>query len=210
VIIRGVTVGLLEENCWLVMDESSREAVLVDPGDEGARLIAALDAERAELRAIWLTHAHFDHLGAIAHIIRERKVPIWVHPLDMPLYNNAVVSAARFGLEVEQPPSPDRTLSEGDAVTVGGFTFDVWHLPGHSPGHVGFVGQDVLLGGDTLFAGSVGRTDLPLCDPAAFQKTLARLATLPPVMKVLPGHGPATTIGRELASNPYLRQFAAL
>jgi len=210
VIVRGITVGLLEENCWLVMDETSRDAVLVDPGDEGPRLIAALDAEQAELRAIWLTHAHFDHLGAIAHIIRERRVPIWVHPLDLPLYNNAVVSAARYGLEVEPPPAPDHRLAEGDTVTIGSHSFAVWHTPGHSPGHVGFVGQDVFLGGDCLFAGSVGRTDLPFCDPAAFQQTLARLATLPPDIKVLPGHGPATTIGRELASNPYLRQFAAL
>lgn len=208
-IIRGTTVGLLEENCWLVMDEATREAVLVDPGDEGARLIAALDAEKAELRAIWLTHAHFDHLGAVAHILRERKVPVWLHPLDRPLYDNAVISAARFGLEVEQPPAPDHALAEGDIVTIGSHTFQVLHTPGHSPGHVGFLGDDVLLGGDCLFAGSVGRTDLPFCDPAAFQKTLERLAALPPATRVLPGHGPATSIGRERASNPYLRQFAA-
>lgn len=208
-IIRGITVGLLEENCWLVMDESSNEAVLVDPGDEGARLIAALDAERAELRAIWLTHAHFDHLGAVAHILRERKVPVWLHPLDRPLYDNAVVSAARFGLDVEQPPAPDHTLAEGDVVQIGSHAFQVLHLPGHAPGHVGFLGDDVLLGGDVLFAGSVGRTDLPFCNPAVFQQSLERVAALPPGTKVLPGHGPATTIGRELASNPYLRPFAA-
>lgn len=208
-IIRGVTVGLLEENCWLVMDESSKDAVLVDPGDEGEKLLAAVDREGANLKGIWLTHAHFDHIGAVAHIVRERNVPLWLHPLDRPLYDNAVISAARFGLEVEQPPAADHTLAEGDVVTVGSHTFQVLHLPGHAPGHVGFFGHDVLLGGDCLFAGSVGRTDLPFCDPVVFQNTLRRIASLPESTRVLPGHGPATTIARERASNPYLLQIAA-
>ncbi|MEO7998821.1 MAG: MBL fold metallo-hydrolase [Gemmatimonadaceae bacterium] len=205
--MRVITVGLLEENCWLVMDPDTREAVLVDPGDEGERLLAAVDAEGATLKGIWLTHAHFDHLGAVAHIMRERPVPIWLHPLDRGLYDNAVAAAERFGLDVEQPPPPHHELSEGDTVTLGSYSFSVMHTPGHSPGHVGFLGQDVLLGGDCLFAGSVGRTDLPFCDPAVFQKTLHRLASLPEGTRVLPGHGPATTIGRERATNPFLRHL---
>lgn len=206
-IIRVITVGLLEENCWLVMDPNSREAVLVDPGEEGERLLAAVDAEGATLKGIWLTHAHFDHLGAVAYIMRERPVPIWLHPLDRGLYDNAVAAAQRFGLDVEQPPPPHHELAEGDTMTLGSYSFSVMHVPGHSPGHVGFLGQDVLLGGDCLFAGSVGRTDLPFCDPAVFQKTLQRLALLPESTRVLPGHGPATTIGRERATNPFLRQL---
>ena len=208
-IIRVITVGVLEENCWMVMDEDTRQAVLVDPGEEGARLLAAVDAEGATLTGIWLTHAHFDHVGAVAHIVRERNVPIWLHPLDLPLYEQAVAAAARFGLTVEQPPAPTHQLAEGDTLTLGSHQFQVIHTPGHSPGHVGFLGHDVLLGGDCIFAGSVGRTDLPLCDPVIFQNTLQRLATLPPATRVLPGHGPATTIARERASNPYLRQYAA-
>ena len=208
-IIRVTTVGVLEENCWMVIDEESHEAVLVDPGDEGERLLAAVDAEGATLKGIWLTHAHFDHLGAVAHIVRERGVPVWLHPLDRPLYDNATVAAARFGLSVEQPLAPTHELAEGDAVMVGSCKFEVIHTPGHSPGHVGFLGHDVLLGGDCIFAGSVGRTDLPLCDPVIFQDTLQRLAALPPATRVLPGHGPATTIARERASNPFLRQHAA-
>ena len=208
-IIRVTTVGVLEENCWMVIDEESHEAVLVDPGDEGERLLAAVDAEGATLKGIWLTHAHFDHLGAVAHIVRERGVPVWLHPLDRPLYDNATAAAARFGLSVEQPLAPTHELAEGDAVMVGSCKFEVIHTPGHSPGHVGFLGHDVLLGGDCIFAGSVGRTDLPLCDPVIFQDTLQRLAALPPATRVLPGHGPATTIARERASNPFLRQHAA-
>ena len=207
-IIRVITVGMLEENCWMVIDEESREAVLVDPGDEGERLLAAVDAEGVILRGIWLTHAHFDHLGAVAHIVRERGVPVWLHPLDRPLYDNAVTSAARFGLSVEPPPAPSHELAEGDTLTLGSHKFQVIHTPGHAPGHVGFLGHDVLLGGDCIFAGSVGRTDLPFCDPVIFQETLQRLAALPPATRVLPGHGPATTIARERASNPYLQQYA--
>ena len=205
VTIRAITVGPLEENCWLVIDPDTHDAILVDPGDEGARLLAAVDAEGATLKGIWLTHAHFDHIGGIAHIQRERPVPIWLHPLDRGLYDNAVAAAERFGLDIEQPPPPHHELNEGDSLTLGAHSFSVMHLPGHAPGHVGFLAHDVLIGGDCLFAGSVGRTDLPFCDPAVFQKTLQRLAQLPETTRVLPGHGPATTVGRERASNPYLR-----
>ncbi|MEP6778985.1 MAG: MBL fold metallo-hydrolase [Gemmatimonadaceae bacterium] len=208
-IIRGITVGQLEENCWLIVDEVTKEAVLVDPGDDADRLLAAVDAEGATLKAIWLTHAHFDHVGGIAGILRKRPVPIWLHPLDRTIYDNAVTSALTFGLDVEQPPAPDHELAEGDVMKLGDNSFSVLHLPGHAPGHVGFLGDGVLLGGDCLFAGSVGRTDLPLANPAHFLRTLERLASLPETVRVLPGHGPATTIARELRSNPFLRQFAS-
>lgn len=209
-IIRCLTVGPIEENCWLVVDETTREAVLVDPGDEAERLLAAVDAEGATLVGIWLTHAHFDHIGAIAELHRLRRVPVWLHPLDRSLYNAAVTSARLFGLEIEQPPAPDHDLAEGDVLKLGANVFTVMHTPGHSPGHVGFMGDGVLLGGDCLFAGSVGRTDLPLSDSTVFQRTLERLANLPLSVRVLPGHGPATTIARERGSNPFLRQFAAI
>ncbi len=193
----------------MVIDEDAHEAILVDPGEEGARLLAAVDAEGATLKGIWLTHAHFDHIGAVAHIVRERGVPVWLHPLDRPLYDQAEIAASTFGLSVEQPDNPTHALAEGDTLKLGAHEFTVIHTPGHSPGHVGFLGHDVLLGGDCIFAGSVGRTDLPLCDPVIFQNTLQRLATLPPATRVLPGHGPATTIARERASNPYLLRYAA-
>jgi glyoxylase-like metal-dependent hydrolase (beta-lactamase superfamily II) len=208
-IIRCITVGEIEENCWLIVDETTKQAVLVDPGEEPDRLLAAVDAEGATLAAIWLTHAHFDHVGGIAGVLRKRPVPVWLHPLDRPIYDSAVTSARTFGLEVEQPPAPDFELAEGDTMTLGDNRFTVMHLPGHAPGHVGFLGDGVLLGGDCLFAGSIGRTDLPLANPADFLRTLERLASLPEAVRVLPGHGPATTIARELRSNPYLRQFAS-
>ncbi len=203
-ILQQLTVGPLQENCWLLADPDAGLAVLVDPGDEAERLLAAVEATSCALHAIWLTHAHFDHLGAVAEIRRRHDVPVYLHPADRVLYDNASASSARFGLQVENPPAPDVELVEGEAISCGAFTFAVWHLPGHSPGHVAFIGHGLCISGDLLFAGSIGRTDLPLCDPKAMRQSLLRLAALPPETRVLPGHGGYTDIGREVATNPFL------
>ena len=202
--ITSLTVGPLQENCYLVADEASGDAVLVDPGEEGARLIGAVRDAGVRLRAIWLTHAHFDHVGAVAELRRTWPVPVHLHPADEPLYERAARSAATYGLSLEQPPPADVALGEGDRLSLGELAFDVLHLPGHSPGHVAFVGQGVAFAGDCLFAGSVGRTDLPLSDPRQLASSLGRLSALPPATVVHPGHGPATTIGEELETNPFL------
>ena len=202
--VRQLTVGPLEENCWLLADPDAGEAVLVDPGDEAARLLAAVQESGCTLVGIWLTHAHFDHVGGVAGIVRETKVPVWLHPADQPLYERAADSAARWGLSVDTPPPASHTLAEGDVMTLGAYRFDVWHVPGHAPGHVAFVGHGLCVSGDVLFAGSIGRTDLPLCDPQAMHRSLQRLATQEDPVRVLPGHGVTTTIGRERASNPFL------
>lgn len=207
-IVESITVGPLAENCWLLADESSRDAVLVDPGDEAARLLRAVDATACTLRAIWLTHAHVDHVGAVTPIAREREVPVFVHPADAPLYERATEIGTHYGMRIERLPAPGGTLGEGDTVTVGGLRFDVWHLPGHAPGHVAFLGNGLLVSGDVLFEGSIGRTDLPLSDPRAMHASLQRLTALAADTRVCPGHGSATTIGRELAHNPFLRGLA--
>lgn len=206
--VTGLTVGPLEENCWLLTDREAGEAILVDPGDEAERLLDAVDASGCRLTAIWLTHAHFDHLGAVEAITRERPVPVRMHPLDLPLYAQAASSALRWGLTLEQPTAVTEAIEDGVVLAFGGTAFAIWHLPGHAPGHVAFVGHDLCISGDLLFAGSIGRTDLPLCDPRAMQQSLQRLTTLPPETQVMPGHGPATTIARELAGNPFLRGLA--
>lgn len=206
--VEQLTVGPLEENCWLLADPDSATAILVDPGDEAERLLDAVRARGATLTGIWLTHAHFDHVGAVAAIRRVVDAPIWLHPLDQPLYERAAVSAARWGLAVEDPPAADHALAEGDIVQLGTYRFAVWHLPGHAPGHVAFIGHGLCLSGDLLFAGSIGRTDLPLCDPQAMQASLSRMTTLDDTLRVLPGHGPSTTIGEQRATNPFLRGLA--
>ncbi len=206
--LRQLTVGPLQENCWLLADTASGKAVLVDPGDEPLALLAAVDATGCTLEAIWLTHAHFDHVGGVAGIVALRPVPIWVHPADAVFYANAASNAARWGVVIDNPPPADHELGEGDRVQLGEFAFDVWHLPGHAPGHVAFIGHGLCFSGDVLFAGSIGRTDLPLCDPTAMHQSLMRMATLSAETRVLPGHGVSTTIGRELASNAFLRGAA--
>lgn len=206
--VQQLTVGPLEENCWLLADPESGQAVLVDPGDEADRLLAAVDATGCTLSAIWLTHCHFDHVGGVAGVVRARPVPVHMHPADAFFYGAAADNAARWGIQVENPPPATHELAEGAAVTLGGYRFDVWHVPGHAPGHVAFIGHGLCVSGDVLFAGSIGRTDLPLCDPRAMQQSLNRLATLDEATRVLTGHGVMTTIGRELASNPFLRGAA--
>ena len=206
--LQQLTVGPLQENCWLLADPVSAKAVLVDPGDEPELLLAAVDATGCTLEAIWLTHAHFDHVGGVAGVVAARPVPIWLHPADAVLYANAASSAARWGVVIDDPPPADHELAEGGRVQLGRYHFDVWHLPGHAPGHVAFIGQGLCFSGDLLFAGSIGRTDLPLCDPTAMHQSLLRMAKLDAETRVFPGHGVDTTIGRELASNPFLRGAA--
>ena len=206
--VQGFVVGPLQENCWLLTDPSTRAAVLVDPGDEAPRLLSAVADSACTLQAIWLTHAHFDHLGAVAAIVRQHDVSVRLHPLDRPLYDLAAASALRFSLTVEQPTTDTVPLADGDVLTLGAARFLVWHLPGHAPGHVAFIGQGLCVSGDLLFEGSIGRTDLPGCDPQAMQRSLERLTTLPPETRVLSGHGEATTIARERTSNPFLRAFS--
>jgi len=198
------TVGAFQENCYLVVDPASRRAVLVDPGAEPETIIEMVRASGATLDAIWLTHAHIDHIGAIAGVKRLWNVPVYLHPADQPLYDRGEMQAAVYGLPFEQPPAPDRALAEGDVLSVGSIEFEVLHVPGHAPGHVAFVRQGIMLGGDLLFAGSIGRTDLPLSDPERMTESLERVAGLPEDTVVYPGHGPTTSIGEERATNPFL------
>jgi hydroxyacylglutathione hydrolase len=198
------TVGPLQENCWLVVDETAGEAVLVDPGDEAGRLTTLVEQSGARLVGIWLTHAHVDHVGAVPALHRHFNVPLALHPDDRPLYDRAPSIGLMYGMQIEPLPAPTVALAEGDVLAVGTLRFTVRHLPGHAPGHVAFVGEGVALVGDVVFAGSIGRTDLPLCDPAAMHRSLARVASWPPDTTLHPGHGPSTTIARELVSNPFL------
>lgn len=207
--IEGLTVGPLQENCWLLHDDVAGEVVVVDPGDEGDRIAAAVDATGRPLSAIWLTHAHFDHIGGVAALKRRwPSAPVFLHPADQPVYAFGARAAGSWGIPFEAPGPPDRELHEGVAMRCGEHEFAVWHLPGHAPGHVAFIGAGHFIGGDVLFAGSVGRTDLPLSEPAALDRSLKRVASLPPATIVLPGHGPGTTIERELRFNPFLNGAA--
>ena len=208
--IETLTVGPLEENCYLVIDESTNRAALIDPGDEPSRILAALHESGATLESVWLTHAHFAHLGGLAGVLRAHPVPVYMHPLEAPLHEVAVDSALRFGIRIEAPPVPDRELAEGDRVRVGSQQLNVIHVPGHAPGHVAFHNDRVIFGGDCLFAGSIGRTDLPFADRETLDASVARLMTLGDELELYPGHGRATTIGRERRTNPFVIGAARL
>lgn len=208
--VLSATVGAFAENAWLIVDPASGDAVLVDPGAEPRRLIALVEQSRATLRAIWLTHAHLDHIGGIAGVKARWNVPVYLHPADRVVYDNAARAAALYGVEFEVPPPPDHALAEGDELRIGSLAFDVWHVPGHAPGHVVFIGHGAMFGGDLLFAGSIGRVDLPLSDPRAMQGSLERLASLPDATVVYPGHGPSTTLDEERRTNPFLAGGARL
>lgn len=199
-----MTVGAFQENCYLVVDEPSGKAILVDPGDEGGRIVRMVKQAGVELQAIWLSHAHLDHIGAVTAVRREYNVPVLLHPDDLVIYRRGAQAAAAYGLRFEQPADPDGAFAPGQILQLGESRFEVHHTPGHAPGHVVFLGGGVMLGGDLLFAGSIGRTDLPLCDPVAMESSLAHVAAFDPDTVVYPGHGPATTIGEELATNPFL------
>ena len=198
------TVGAFQENSYLVVDDATGQGVLVDPGAEPERLLEMVAEADAALQAIWLTHAHIDHIGGIVGVKRRFDVPIFLHPADRPLYDRGAMQAAYYGLPFDQPPSPDRSLAEGDVLELGSLTFRVLHVPGHAPGHVVFLSGDRMLGGDLLFAGSIGRTDLPLADPVRMDESLERICALADETIVYPGHGPVTSIGIERTSNPFL------
>jgi hydroxyacylglutathione hydrolase len=197
-------VGPFEENTYIVVDEATNRAVLIDPGAEPEEIAAMVRESGATLDAIWLTHAHLDHIGAIAGVRRQWKVPVHLHPDDLPLYERATDQADVYGVAFEQPENPDVELSDGDVLHVGGLRFEVIHTPGHSPGHVVFRSEDMVFGGDLLFAGSIGRTDFPLSDPRRMSASLARICELDDATIIHPGHGPSTTIGKERATNPFL------
>ncbi|NUO93866.1 MAG: MBL fold metallo-hydrolase [Gemmatimonadaceae bacterium] len=199
------TVGPFQENCYLVVDEATDHAVLVDPGDEGARLVRMVRDSGATLEAIWLTHAHIDHIGGVAEVRRHYDVPVHLHPLDLPYYTTLSARAAdMYGVDFEQPEGPHAELADGQVLSCGTLRFTVMHVPGHAPGLVSFNGHGVALSGDLLFAGSIGRTDLPLSNPFDMDASLARFGALPPETVVYPGHGGVTTLAEEQRSNPFL------
>ena len=203
--VQAFVVGAFQENSYLLVDDTTARCVLVDPGAEGDRLVGAVRASGATLEAIWLTHAHLDHVGGIAAVRRAYPgVPIFLHPADRPLYDRADQQAAAYGLPFESPPPPDHPLADGSALTVGSLSFEVMHAPGHSPGLCVIHGHGIAFAGDLLFAGSIGRTDLPLSNEAAMAASLERIVTLPDETVVYSGHGPATTIGAERMENPFL------
>jgi len=206
-IIKKFIVGPLENNCFILADEKSRETFIVDPGDEPDRILDFINENKLKVKYIVCTHAHFDHIAAVSDIKEETKAAIVLHKDDLEIYKSAKEHAALFGFELYSIPEPDIFVTEGDHLTVGNLTFMIIHAPGHSPGGICLYGEGIVITGDTLFAGTVGRTDLPGGDVKKLRDSAKRLMTLPDDVKVLPGHGPESTVGLERKSNFFLQDM---
>ncbi|MGH7499501.1 MAG: MBL fold metallo-hydrolase [Gemmatimonadales bacterium] len=197
--------GQFVQNCYLVADRASGEAVIIDPGEEPAMFLAELDTRGWTLGAIWLTHAHIDHIIGVGAVHHATGAPIHLHPLDRPIYDALPQFGSWVGMQLDPPPPPDLELKAGGVLSVGRHQFEARFTPGHSPGSVSFVGEGRVFGGDVLFNGSVGRTDLPGGDLATLMATIqSQFLSLPDSTVVHSGHGADTTIGIERLTNPFL------
>jgi len=209
-IIKGLTVGLLQENCYIVGCETTRNGVIIDPGDNARAILKVVAQQALHIEKIINTHAHFDHVMAVDPVRAATGALFYLHEADLPLLRDTP-ERVRLWLDSEVAPirDPDGFLTHGQIIRVGQEELEVRFTPGHAPGHVVFVhhaGRQVF-GGDTLFQGSIGRYDLPLADgPTLLRSIREQLLTLPDDYTVYPGHGPATTIGEERAFNPYIGQ----
>ncbi len=205
-LIRQLPVGIVMANCYIAGCEQTHEAVVIDPGDEAERILAEIKGLGLTVKYILNTHAHFDHIMANAAMVEATGAPLALHPLDLPLLR-AKGGAALFGLDAPLSPEPDLSLQEGDEIKFGSFTLQVLFTPGHTPGHVSFYEPraGVLFDGDVLFAGGIGRTDLPGSDYETLMQSInEKLMVLPDKTLVCSGHGETTTIGQERAGNPWL------
>jgi len=209
-------VGMLQCNCSIIGDAETREALVVDPGDETGRILELLAKHALTVKAIVSTHAHIDHVGGLRKMQEATGAPVLMHGDDMELYRHLDVQAAWLGMRPPDPASIDKFLREGDTLRWGHFEANILHTPGHTPGSISLylappeekkaaAGAGRLLAGDTLFAGSIGRTDLPGGSSEQILRSIhQKLLILPDDTIVYPGHGAITTIGEERASNPFL------
>jgi len=211
--VETLTLGSLAENCYIVGDETTRAAVVIDPGDEAERILAVLRARNLQVKLIANTHGDVDHVMAVAPIKRITGAPFAIHPADIPLLKRAHAQYVQwFGTLAEPPPDPDLELSDGQELEVDGLKFTVLHTPGHTQGSVCFYFPEhkVLVSGDTLFQGGVGRTDRPVGNWRQLIESIRdKLLVLPDETVVYPGHGPPTTIGQEKTFNPFLRELTS-
>lgn len=202
--VKAITVGMFATNCYLTYCSETGTGIIIDPGADGKKIMEKIKELGVDIKYIVNTHGHVDHIGANGKLKEELKVPIMLSEKDLEIYKNPGFGL-RFVLGIQ--PQPDRLIKEGDEIEFGKLSLQVIETPGHTPGGICLVEDSAVFSGDTLFAGSIGRTDLTGGSYSALIKSIhERLANLPPRTVVYPGHGPATTIGEEIDTNPFIKK----
>ena len=207
-IIKELVVGPLMANCFICGCSKTKEAVVIDPGGDANTILLSLADSKLKAKYIINTHGHFDHVSANGKMKDATGAEILIHPLDAPMLEKLSSNAAFFGVSVENSPPCDQTLEEGDTVSFGDITLKVIHTPGHTPGGISLYTNGVVFVGDTLFAGSIGRTDFPGGDFSTLISSIkTKLFKMEDDIRVFSGHGPETSIGTEKRHNPFVGQF---
>ena len=204
--IKIMEVGMLGTNCYLAYCEDTKEGIIIDPGGDGAKINKVIEDSGVKIKYIINTHGHHDHIGANQELKDFTGKDLLIHEADADMLTSTRQNSFLFGNQCKESPAADGFLKEGDIISFGNSSLEVIHLPGHTEGGIGLYSKDdqILFSGDTLFYGSIGRTDLPHSDYQKMTKSLARLMELPDETVVLPGHGPKTSIGLEKQINPFI------
>lgn len=208
--IEALEVTPVAQNCRILIDDAAKQALVIDPGGDVENILSIIGNQGLTVDQIWLTHSHFDHCGGVADLQEATGAALYAHPDEAIFRQNVLTSVSRWNLPsagYRNCPEPNETIIGGERLVWGPYTFVVLPTPGHSPGHLAFycASESLVLAGDALFQGSIGRTDLPGGNHnELIQSIIAHLLSLPDATRVLSGHGPDTTIGRERAHNPYL------
>jgi hydroxyacylglutathione hydrolase len=206
-ILEMLTVSPFQENCYVIGDEESMTGAIIDPGDEAARIALTVERVGLEISQIIVTHSHIDHVGAVAQLVDEYMCPVLMHNEAEAMLKTVPQQAMMMGMRFGKVPKVDRHIGDEETLEVGSLRLRSLYTPGHAPGHLAFLveDEDTVFSGDALFAGSVGRVDLPGGSMEVLMRSISeRLLILPDETRVLSGHGPETTIGRERVSNPFL------
>jgi glyoxylase-like metal-dependent hydrolase (beta-lactamase superfamily II) len=205
--IETIVVGPLQVNCYVIYDEKSLDAVIIDPGDEPDRIIKFIKSNSLKVSYIICTHAHFDHTGGVSAVREKTGATILLHVDDLVIYMNTEDQGAAWGFNIVQPPHPDRFLLDGEIINAGDIGLAVMHTPGHSPGGICLRSEGVIFTGDTVFAGSIGRTDLFGGSLEALKASFKKVMSLAPETVIYPGHGNWSTVADEWKENFFVREI---